>query len=97
MYARDGDIIREKGILHGFDTLAYAVVMNQAFGGLLVAVVIKYADNIIKGKNFQPNHWVEKTSNHKPCFKYEIIVFLRRAQDREMKLDHCPQLDPIVC
>jgi len=49
MYAHDGDIIREKGILHGFDTLAYAVVLNQAFGGLLVAVVIKYADNIIKG------------------------------------------------
>jgi len=49
MHVRDGDIIKEKGILHGFDALAYGVVMNQAFGGLLVAVVIKYADNIVKG------------------------------------------------
>ena len=39
-----------KGILHGFNSMAWIVVTNQAFGGLLVAVVIKYADNIVKGK-----------------------------------------------
>ena len=38
-----------QGILHGFNTIAWIVVLNQAFGGLLVAIVIKYADNIIKG------------------------------------------------
>lgn len=49
MHLNDGEIIREKGILHNFNGLAWAVVINQALGGLLVAVVIKYADNIIKG------------------------------------------------
>lgn len=49
MHLNDGEIIREKGILHGFNSITWIVVMNQAFGGLLVAIVIKYADNIIKG------------------------------------------------
>jgi len=35
--------------MFGFDTMAWAVVSNQAFGGLLIGIVIKYADNIIKG------------------------------------------------
>ena len=39
-----------QGVLHGFNQLTWLVVCNQAFGGLLVAVVIKYADNIIKGE-----------------------------------------------
>jgi len=49
MAAKDGREIAEKGIFFGFNGIAFAVVLNQAFGGLLIAVVIKYADNIVKG------------------------------------------------
>lgn len=33
----------------GYDTAVWLLVANQAFGGLLVAIVIKYADNVLKG------------------------------------------------
>ena len=42
--------LQEKGFLFGYNNLVWAVVANQACGGLLVAMVIKYADNILKGK-----------------------------------------------
>jgi len=48
-YLKDGEAIREKGFLFGFNNLVWVVVANQACGGLLVAMVIKYADNILKG------------------------------------------------
>ena len=35
--------------MHGFDWVVWAVVFIQAIGGLIVAVVMKYADNILKG------------------------------------------------
>ncbi|KAI8344562.1 nucleotide-sugar transporter-domain-containing protein [Chlamydoabsidia padenii] len=41
--------IREGGMLQGYDGLTWVVVANQALGGLLVAIVVKYADNILKG------------------------------------------------
>jgi len=34
---------------HGFDNAVWVMVVNNAFGGLCVAFVIKYADNILKG------------------------------------------------
>ncbi len=37
-----------EGIFKGFTFLAWTVVVMQAMGGLLVALVIKYADNILK-------------------------------------------------
>lgn len=48
-YMKEGAEISEKGFLFGYNNLVWAVVANQACGGLLVAMVIKYADNILKG------------------------------------------------
>ena len=42
------EIVFERGFFHGFDGLVAAVVFLQAAGGLLVAAVVKYADNILK-------------------------------------------------
>jgi len=39
----------EKTFMHGFTGWVWAVVLLQAGGGLLVAAVIKYADNVLKG------------------------------------------------
>jgi len=38
-----------KGFFVGYGTVVWAVVLLQAGGGLLVAMVVKYADNILKG------------------------------------------------
>lgn len=49
MYANDGDKIRENGFFHAYTAVVWFVVLMQALGGLLVAAVVKYADNILKG------------------------------------------------
>ena len=41
--------IAEKGFFFGYDLFIVYLVFLQAGGGLLVAVVVKYADNILKG------------------------------------------------
>ena len=38
-----------QGFLYGYDSLVWTVVLMQSLGGLLIAAVIKYADNILKG------------------------------------------------
>ena len=45
----DGIGINEKGFLYGFDVVVVGAIGLQSFGGLVIAVVIKYTDNIIKG------------------------------------------------
>mmetsp|Transcript_15563 Transcript_15563/g.27641 ORF Transcript_15563/g.27641 Transcript_15563/m.27641 type:complete len:347 (+) Transcript_15563:80-1120(+) len=47
--ASDMSEVSEKGFFVGYGTPIWSVIMTQAVGGLLVAVVIKYADNILKG------------------------------------------------
>lgn len=49
MRIKDGDKVDDKGMLFGYTALVWIVISMQAFGGLLVAVVVKYADNILKG------------------------------------------------
>ena len=49
MLIKDGDKIDTKGMMFGYTTVVWIVIFMQAFGGLLVAVVVKYADNILKG------------------------------------------------
>ncbi|XP_026879365.2 UDP-galactose translocator isoform X1 [Electrophorus electricus] len=49
MWWNDGAAVAEKGFLFGYTPMVWGVIFNQAFGGLLVAVVVKYADNILKG------------------------------------------------
>ncbi|KAF4072563.1 hypothetical protein AMELA_G00264360 [Ameiurus melas] len=49
LWWNDGAQIAEKGFLFGYTPTVWGVIFNQAFGGLLVAVVVKYADNILKG------------------------------------------------
>ncbi|KAG0729506.1 UDP-N-acetylglucosamine transporter [Chionoecetes opilio] len=47
--ATDGSALLSKGFLHGYDTYVWYLVILNATGGLLVALVVKYADNILKG------------------------------------------------
>ncbi|KAL3234186.1 hypothetical protein MRX96_022623 [Rhipicephalus microplus] len=47
--ANDYAEVRDKGFFYGYSTLIWIVILLQALGGLLVAVVVKYADNILKG------------------------------------------------
>ncbi|KAM3872283.1 UDP-galactose translocator [Diretmus argenteus] len=49
LWWNDGPAIAEHGFLFGYTPMVWGVIFNQAFGGLLVAVVVKYADNILKG------------------------------------------------
>ncbi|KAJ8301499.1 LOW QUALITY PROTEIN: hypothetical protein KUTeg_020486 [Tegillarca granosa] len=44
MEIKDGTKVSEKGFFFGYDYLVFV-----SFGGLVVAVVVKYADNILKG------------------------------------------------
>jgi UDP-sugar transporter A1/2/3 len=45
----DYSALREVGFFHGYDAFVVYLVLLQAGGGLLVALVVKYADNILKG------------------------------------------------
>jgi len=49
MYWKDWEKIQEGGVLQGYSSLVLLVVLLQSVGGLVVAIVIKYADNILKG------------------------------------------------
>ena len=48
VFIQDGRIVAEKGFFVGYSPLVWTVVVIQAVGGLIVAVVVKYADNVLK-------------------------------------------------
>ncbi|CAO3699057.1 unnamed protein product [Rhizopus stolonifer] len=45
----DHEEVGQDGFFQGYNLLTWCVIVNQALGGLLVAMVVKYADNILKG------------------------------------------------
>ena len=49
MFYQDYSAIQRNGLLQGYSTLTWTVVCLQAFGGLIVAAVVKHADNVLKG------------------------------------------------
>ncbi|OBS58048.1 hypothetical protein A6R68_10825 [Neotoma lepida] len=49
VYVYDGELVSKNGFFQGYNQLTWIVVILQALGGLVIAAVIKYADNILKG------------------------------------------------
>ena len=46
---QDGHAVMVGGFFQGYNAVTWSIVLVQAFGGLLVSFVMKYADNILKG------------------------------------------------
>jgi len=45
----DLEQVSRNGFFHGYNAMVWFVILTQAGGGLMIAVVMKYADNILKG------------------------------------------------
>ena len=49
VFVSDWPSVSENGFFYGYNRIVISVILLQAVGGLVVAVVVKYADNILKG------------------------------------------------
>eukprot|EP00731_Ephydatia_muelleri_P020420 Em0013g147a len=49
VFLSDWSAVMESGFLQGYSMLVWIVILLQALGGLVIAMVMKYADNILKG------------------------------------------------
>ncbi|XP_064382823.1 UDP-N-acetylglucosamine transporter-like isoform X2 [Halichondria panicea] len=49
VFLSDWSAVSERGFFYGYSSVVVTVVILQAVGGLIVAAVMKYADNILKG------------------------------------------------
>jgi hypothetical protein len=54
--------VQERGFYAGYSPIVWVVIFNQAFGGLVVAMVVKYADNIVKGMHCYTTHTIRLTT-----------------------------------
>lgn len=48
VWSKDSEAVSNSGLYQGFNALVWTVVSLEAFGGIVVALVVKYADNILK-------------------------------------------------
>jgi solute carrier family 35 (UDP-sugar transporter), member A1/2/3 len=48
-FSGDASSVQANGFFYGYNSIVISVILLQAVGGLVVAVVVKYADNILKG------------------------------------------------
>jgi len=48
IFVEDSAAIATQGFLGGYTPIVWTVVIVQAVGGLIVAAVVKYADNVLK-------------------------------------------------
>jgi UDP-sugar transporter A1/2/3 len=48
IFAKDAAVVAKEGFFGGYSPIVWTVVTVQAVGGLIVAVVVKYADNVLK-------------------------------------------------
>ncbi len=48
VYFQDRETVASKGFFVGYSRTVWTVIVVQAVGGLIVAVVVKYADNVLK-------------------------------------------------
>ena len=51
VWYQDAEAVIEHGFFHGYREIVWAVIGLQACGGILVSLVIRYADNLLKGKD----------------------------------------------
>eukprot|EP00055_Hartaetosiga_balthica_P004294 m.11055 g.11055 ORF g.11055 m.11055 type:complete len:349 (-) comp3767_c0_seq2:1408-2454(-) len=49
VYFNDGDAVMRDGFFQHYTGITWLAISLQAFGGLIIAAVIKFADNILKG------------------------------------------------
>jgi len=49
MLASDGAEVRDKGFFFGYTKMVWTATIVHSVGGLIVALVVKHADNILKG------------------------------------------------
>ncbi|CAF3357869.1 unnamed protein product [Rotaria sp. Silwood1] len=49
MYLSDGPNVQEKGFFYGYTNMVWIATLVHSVGGLIVALVVKHADNILKG------------------------------------------------